>query len=351
MQTNRSHHTKEIRGKMNFDPNLSTPIAISLGLLAAALWGSWFIALKYLADYPLEAFFITLFATSVIIVWGLGIIMDGRALFQNITDIWKADPSRIYVTFICGILYVAGILFTLRVYRVLGLAIAQPITSAINVVGGTIISAMIGGVPQNLTPLRIGLSIIFLLAAVLLSMRAGRIRNKAQEEGNVETGLSRDPKEIRSAVILLIIASLLVPAYTTGLSYGLQSITQPNGLAVLPFMAVLVSGAFFSAVLICGIPLTIRKQWHVFWSHGFSIHRLGILSGFAHYGGNILHTFATRNLSSVVSWPLGFTSGLWTQMWGLVFGEFENSPPKAYLYLGGGVLCYMLGAMIIANII
>ncbi len=336
---------------MNFDPNISTPLAIGFGLLAAAMWGSWFIALKYLGDYPLEAFFITLFATSLVIVWGAGLIIDRGALFQNITEIWRADPSRITVTFICGMLYVVGILFTLRVYRVLGLAIAQPITSAINVVGGTILAAVIGGIPENLTPVRITLSVLFLLAAVLLSMRAGRIRNAAQAAENLETGLSRDPQEIKRAVALLVIASLLVPAYTTGLSYGLQSITQPNGLAVLPFMAVLVSGAFTGAMLICGIPLTLRKQWRVFALNGFSIHRLGIFSGFAHYGGNIIHTFATRNLSSVVSWPLGFTSGLWTQMWGLAFGEFKRAPTKAYVYLGGGVLCYLIGAMIIANIL
>jgi glucose uptake protein GlcU len=336
---------------MNFDPNISTPIAVGLGLLAATMWGSWFIALKYLGQYPLEAFFITLFATSLVIVWGGGIIIDRKALFQNIIETWMADPSRITVTFICGMLYVPGILFTLKVYRVLGLTIAQPITSAINVVAGTILAAIIGGVPKNLTPVRITLSILFLLAAVLLSMRAGHIRNEAQEAENVETDLSRDPQEIKKAVILLIIASLLVPAYTTGLSYGLQTITQPNGLAVLPFMAILVSGAFTGAMLICGIPLTRRKGWHVFISFGFSIHRLGILSGFAHYGGNILHTFATRNLSSVVSWPLGFTSGLWTQMWGLIYGEFKDSPAKAYLFLCGGVLCYLIGAMIIANII
>lgn len=336
---------------MNFDPTLSTPLAIALGLIAATLWGSWFIALKYLGDYPLEAFFITLFITSLVIVWGLGILIEGQALFQNIGQIWTSDPSRIIVTFFCGMLYVAGILFTLRVYRVLGLAIAQPITSSINVVGGTAIAAIVGGIPQNLTPGRIVISILFLLTAVFLSMRAGRIRNAAQEAENIETGLSRDPVKIKRAIILLVIASLLVPAYTTGLSYGLKSITQPNGLAVLPFMAILVSGAFLSAMLICGIPLTIKKQWHVFRTAGFSIHRLGLLSGFAHYGGNIIHTFATRNLSSVVSWPLGFTSGLWTQMWGLVFGEFKNSPVKAYLYLGGGVLFYLIGAMIIANII
>ncbi len=336
---------------MNFDPNISTLFAIGLGLLAASMWGSWFIALKYLGDYPIEAFYLTLFTTSLIIVWGFGLIVDGSSLIQNILDIWKTDPSRVYITFICGILYVAGMQFSLRVYRILGLAVSQPINSSINVIAGTAIAAIIGGIPENLTPIRIILSIFFLLAAVLLSMRAGRIRNKAQEAGNVNTGLSRDPQEIKKAIVLLVLSSLLVPAYTTGLSYGLQSITQPNGLAVLPFMAVLVTGAFISALVICGTTLTMRKQWKEFFRHGFSIHRLGILSGFAHYGGNIIHTFATRNLSSVVSWPLGFTSGLWTQFWGLVFGEFEGSPKNAYFLLGGGVLCYLVGALIIANII
>lgn len=320
---------------MNFDPNISTSLAIGLGLIAATLWGAWFIALKMFGDYPLEAFFLTLFGTTLVIVWGLGIIIEGQALFQTITQVWQTVPSRIYVTFICGILYVAGILLTLRVFRILGLAIAQYISSSIIVVGGTAIAAFVVGIPQNLTPIRIILSILFLLEAVLLSMRAGRIRNAVQKAGNIENGLSRNPQEIKRAIILLVIASLLIPGYKTELSYGLQSITQPNGLAVFLFLANLFSCAFLSALLICGIPLTIRKQWHVFTVYNFSIHRLGLFSGFAHYGGNIFHTFATRNLSSVVSWPLGFTSGLWTQIWGLVFGEFKNSPLKADLFLGG----------------
>jgi hypothetical protein len=248
-------------------------------------------------------------------------------------------------------LYVAGMQFSLRVMRILGLAISQPIQSSIGVIGGTAVSALVGGVPENLTPGRIVVSAAFLLAAVFLSMTAGRIRNRAQSEGNVDTGLSRDPKQITKAIIMLVLSSLLVPAYSTGLSYGLKSITQPVGLAVLPFMVTLCSGAFVSALLICGTTLTLRKQWGVFFKHGFKIHRLGMIAGFAHYGGNIIHTFATRNLSSVVSWPLGITAGFWTQMWGLAYGEFKGSPRRAYVLLGGGVLCYLIGAFVIANVL
>ena len=336
---------------MNFDPNIPTILAVGMGLLAAFMWGSWFITLKYLGDYPLEAFYLTLFVTSMIIVWSAGFIFDGPALLQNIRDVWGTDSSRVTVTLICGGLYVAGILMSLRVFQIIGLAVSQPIQASINIIGGTAVSAWIGGVPENLTTGRIVLAVGFLTAAVFLSMAAGRLRNRAQKEGNINTGLSKDPKEITKAIILLVLGSLLIPAYTAGLSYGLKTITQPAGLAPLPFMAVLCTGAFFSALIICGTRLTQQKQWSVFIHHGFKIHKLGVMAGFAHYGGNIIHTFATRNLSSVVSWPLGVTSGLWTQMWGLLFGEFEAAPRRAYLLLGGGVLCYIAGAFIISNIL
>lgn len=336
---------------MNFDPNIPTILAVGMGLLAAFMWGSWFITLKYLGDYPLEAFYLTLFLTSMIIVWSAGFIFDGRALLRNIGDVWDASPSRVTVTLICGALYVAGILMSLRVFQIIGLAVSQPIQASINIIGGTAVSAWIGGVPENLTAGRIVLAVCFLTAAVFLSMSAGRLRNRAQKAGNIDTGLSRDPKEITKAFVLLIFGSLLIPAYTLGLSYGLKTITQPSGLAPLPFMAVLCTGAFISALLICGTLLTKRKQWQVFFELGIKIHKLGVIAGFAHYGGNIIHTFATRNLSSVVSWPLGVTSGLWTQMWGLLFGEFEGAPGKAYLLLVSGVLCYIAGAFIISNLI
>jgi hypothetical protein len=336
---------------MNLDPTIPTFLAVGMGLLAAAMWGSWFITLKYLGNYPLEAFYITLFVTSFVFVWCVGFIFDGPALIGNIRSVWVSDPSRVYVTFICGMLYVAGMQFTLRVLRILGLTLSQPIQASINVIGGTAISAVLGGIPKQLTSGRIVLSVVFLFAAVIFSMVAGRIRNKAQRDGKIDTGLSKDPREITKAIVMLIIASLLVPAYSIGLSYGLKSITQPVGMAVLPFMAVLVSGALVSALAICGTTLTIRKQWYVFKTHGFKIHRLGIIAGFAHYGGNIIHTFATSNLSSVVSWPLGITAGLWTQMWGLVYGEFKGSPKITYVLLGSGVVCYIIGAFIIANLI
>ena len=55
---------------MNFNPTIAQPMAIFMALLAPAMWGSWFICLKYLKGYPIEAFYVTLFVASMVIVWG-----------------------------------------------------------------------------------------------------------------------------------------------------------------------------------------------------------------------------------------------------------------------------------------
>ncbi|MDR2102607.1 MAG: hypothetical protein LBP42_00730 [Treponema sp.] len=64
---------------------LSQPAAILMALTAAMMWGTWFISLKYLGDYPLEAFYITLFAASFVFVWGLGIFLSGAELFREMS--------------------------------------------------------------------------------------------------------------------------------------------------------------------------------------------------------------------------------------------------------------------------
>ncbi|MEA4812094.1 MAG: hypothetical protein VB108_05960 [Anaerolineaceae bacterium] len=336
---------------MNFDPPILNPLAIFMCLFAAFMWGTWFISLKYLGDYPLEAYYLTLFATSFIFVWIAGFVLDGSALLQNLRQVWMDDKSRILITFLCGMLYVFGMMISVRVIKEIGLSLSQPLQASINLIVGTFLSALIGGIPAGLTVGRILVSAVFLGAAIFLTMRAGILKSRKTQEQEKNDGRDKKPVNMRRVIVMLIIGALFVPAYSTGLSYGLKSVTQAHGMAVMPFMTVLASGAFAGILMTCGTILTQKRQWHVFKEHGFEIHKLGVFSGLAHYGGNIIHTFATRNLSAAISWPLGITAGLWTQLWGLVYGEFKGAPKKAYFSLFAGILCYLIGAFVIASII
>lgn len=333
---------------MNFAPHLSTASAVLMSLFAASLWGTWWISLKYLRDYPIQAFILTLFATSLVFVWIVGYILDGPHLLKNIRDVFDVTPSSVIVTLVCGILYVIGMSMSMTVLKTIGLSLSQPIQSSINVLAGTLVSGLVGGMPKSLSVFRVGLAVALLLAAVVASIIAGELRTRAQRTGQSKSTLSFSTEDLWRSLGLMALASAFVPSYTLAISYGLKSVTHPEGLAVMPFMALLASGAFIGALISTAPALTIRKQWNCIWHAPWEIHRWGIMSGLFHYGGNIIHTFATAFLSSVVSWPLGVTSNLWTQVWGLIYGEFRGFPKRVYVALFAGFAFYLLGAFVIA---
>lgn len=153
---------------------------------------------------------------------------------------------------------------------------------------------------------------------------------------------------LKTVVGLTVLSAILTVSYDAAMSYGLETITQPVGLKVLPFMCLLCSGAFIGVMLTCGTVLTRDHQWHAIRQAPFSIHCWSIFSGLCHYGGNIIHTFATRGLSTAISYPLGLTSGLWTQLWGLAYGEFRGAPVRAYIYQFASFACYVAGAICIS---
>lgn len=333
---------------MNFAPAVPQGLAICMALMAASMWGSWFISLKHIGNYPLDGFYMTLFTTSLIFVWSVSIAFDRGALFTNIREMWDINKLKIIIVVLGGIAYVVGMSISLRVMTMIGLTLSQPLQAAIGLIIGTIITVSIGGRPQGLTTGRIALSACFLLAAVFFVFFAEKAKSASQRAKNIDTGLSKDRSIMKKAIFLIAMASLFSPGYTLALSYGLKTITQPVGLAVLPFMCVLCSGAFIGALLTSGVRLTIRKEWHKIWEAPFRIHKFGVISGLFHYGGNIIHTFATGVLSSAVSWPLGLTSGVWTQLWGIKYGEFKGAPKMAYALQAAGFVCYILGAFFIA---
>ncbi len=333
---------------MNFDPQLSSGVAVFMALLAASMWGTWFISLKHIGDYPLDGFFITLFATSVVFVWVVALLIDGGAVAANIATVWAQDQSRILVVLGGGSIYVMGMRFSLSVQRTLGLSLAQPIQSAIGTISSLAITMVVGGVPAGVSVLRLVGATFVLILAVLLAMYAGRLRSKSQAT-QAKNGAYVPMSALWRSLGLIFLGSLLTPAYPFALSYGLKSTTQPNGLAVLPFMALLATGAFLGSILTSGVALTRHGEWHRVFTAPWRTHKFGVWSGLFHYGGNIIHTFSTAFLSASIAFPLGITAGLWTQMWGLVYGEFKGSPRRAYVALAGGILLYVIGGYIIAT--
>ncbi|KAA3646686.1 MAG: hypothetical protein DWQ07_10805 [Chloroflexi bacterium] len=329
---------------MNFDPQLSIGTAVVMAMLAASMWGTWAISLKYLGDHSLDGYFLTIFVTSLVFVWLVAVLLDGSALFTDLRNVWISDPWRILLTLLSGVIYTNGIRLQLRVQRTIGLSLAQPIQSSISILIGVAIAAVVGGVPNDVSLPVIILAVLVLIAAVTMGMLAGIYRSRST---TISDELDVTMETLRKSLGMILLVTVLIPAYTFALSYGLRSTTQPNGMAVLPFMAMLATGAFLGACMSSGVSLWRRGIFMAATQAPARIHALGVFSGLFHYGGNIIHTFATAFLSSVIAWPLGLTGGLWTQMWGLVYGEFRGASRRAYVALGLSVILYLVGAALV----
>jgi hypothetical protein len=334
---------------MNFSPELTTTTAIALVLFASFMWNTWAISLKYLGDYPLDGFTLTLFTTSFLLVWGVGFLLDGPALIGNLREVFAVDPSRIVVTILCGMGYIVGMRLSLHVMKIIGLSLTQPIAASINIFIGTAAAAIIGGIPPGFSIPKVVIACLCLFSAVGLSVLTGSLRSGAQTKGLVTSKLIYSMKDVWTSVGIVVVSSLFIQAYTIAISYGLRSVTQESGLAVMPFMAMLVTGAFVGIALISGGLLTARRQWGLATRAPFSIYKWGILSGLFHYGGNIIHTYGTAFLSSAISWPLGISGGFWALFWGLAYGEFKGSPVRVYLMLALAIIFYLLGAVLISS--
>jgi glucose uptake protein GlcU len=327
---------------VNFDPQLSTGTAVSVALLASLFWGSWAIILKYTVKLPVEIIFLVLLSAALIFIWGLGLVLDGSALLSSIRVMFARDPSRVLLTVLGGFIYAFSNILGIRVMQMVGLALAQPISSSINLILGTLVSCLIGGTPSNLSLWRITLAGLLLIAAIYFSFLAGRWRPDNQEEGQ--------GKVTGKVFLFAIIAAMSGVIYSTSISYGLKSVTHPDGLAVMPYLCLFLSGAWIGALILCCYWISKRREWGLVKTLKPKLIILISLASWTHYSGNVLHAFATRQLSSVLSWPLGMTCGLWTQLWGLAYGEFKSAPRKAYWFLAASFLAYLAGAYIISNL-
>lgn len=87
---------------MNLLNNLTGFPAVLVALTAAIMWGTWFISLKYLKEYPIEAFYVVMFAFSLVFVWGVGFLLEGKALLENIALVGAQFPWKIVCTLVGG---------------------------------------------------------------------------------------------------------------------------------------------------------------------------------------------------------------------------------------------------------
>jgi hypothetical protein len=309
---------------MNFDPQPSTQTAVNLALIASFLWGSWAIILKYTIKLPLDTFYQVPTNAALVFILGLGFVLDGSALIEAIRSMFASDPDRVLLTLLGGFFSAVTNSSSVLVVQRVGLALAQPISGSLCLILGTTVSCFIGGIPEDMPIWRLFLAGGLLIAAIFFSF----LLAKSRPEGHA-AGRGKFSEKVFFFTIIAVMTGVI---YSSSISYGLKSFTQPNGLATMPYLSLFVSGVWLGALIFCGYLINKHGEWdRVRRPKPRLLLQISIAS-WTHYGGNVRHVYATRHLSSVQSWPLGTISGLWVQIWRLPYGEFKGSSKKLTVF-------------------
>lgn len=325
---------------------LSQNTAVAIVLLVTFLWGSWFQVVKHTGEYPIYAFLSWLYIFSIFIVWGaiaaLHTAMVPKGVFHEI----GSDVPRALIILLCGGLYAVGMQLQLSVVSRVGLILSSSITSTCSILSGILITAFLGGIAEGSSLFLIIAAAVLLISGTIVCQISGVMRD--QDIGKTKERASR--AQVMDIVILVVSSAVLIPFYSVASSIGLSTELRPDGFSSFTCMGILSVGALLGTSIYTAVRLTKERKWKVFLhpDKGLTmILILALIAAFCHFGGNVLHSIAAPVVSVVIATGIGYSYGMWSYLWGLIYGEFKGAGRRTFGVLGGGIALFAAGVIIL----
>lgn len=316
-------------------------IYVLLAGFAAFMWGSWMQVTKHLKDYPLPAFVYLLYFFSFLVVSIISLIYHKVVLESSIISEILTNLELSLLLLICGALFSNGMLIQLNYMSKIGMVLVTSISSAFTTILGVFVTVMIGGLPENVSVGLIIVSMIFMLVAGYICQYAGV---KRDAELGIESEVSSGSLKY---VLFILIGNIMQTAYVFGYSVGTKTVVRDYGFSPFVVVTILALGSFIGVHF--SVPFMLKKINFKF-KDIFSNTRVvffGLISGAAHYGGNLLNVIATASISAPIAFLIGKTVDFWTYLWGLWYGEFRGSSKKTMKILYSGFLVYIFGVFLL----
>lgn len=318
----------------------STPVAIVLTLLAAAMWGSWMQVVKLKKDYPVSGLAFWLYMFSFALVWGITLVLAPTLLPEGL---WTAIANSKDVALdimLGGAMMSLGLYISLTIMSNLGLMLATTLSGAVTTIMGLLTSVMKEGLPDNAMalPLLITTAVLFLVASYICSKASQMCADDRAE--SVQVGEKAKSKVTPWMLLLILLNCVLTNGWASGTATGTAAGLQP-----ILTCAYMVTGSALSMLVLGLIVFTVKKQWKVVLCIGGSKKPLllGAISACCHYGGNVLSIYAMPAISATLSFLFGKTSTVWTYFWGFYYKEFQGAKKKTMVMLFVGIGLYFVG--------
>ncbi len=315
---------------------------IFLTLFASALWGSWMQSVKHLKDFPIPAFVMVVYTSSLIVVWSILFIFKSYFVPLGIINELKANANLAILVVVCGMFFSLGMLLSITNVSNVGLILVTSVSSIMSTILGLLVSLFFGGLPSSISIVYVMTSVLVMLFAGFLSQYAGVLRDRDLNK------ISDGEIGSRKYILYIILANILLTSYVIGYSTGTRTSLNPEGFAPLLCVGLLAIGSFIGALFSTTIMLYTSDRLGVYFEKRYKKQiYLGVGSGVFHYGGNILNIIGIPFLSAPISFLIGKSSEFWSYLWGHIYGEFSGSSKKTMIVLYSGFLLFIVGVLIL----
>lgn len=317
----------------------SVGTAIFLTLLAAGMWGSWMQVVKHLKGFPIEGLVFYLYTFSVVLVWGVTLILAPTLIPEGIAAATAAiEPMVLLKIMGGGLMMAVGMFFSLTVLSKVGLLLGTAISGIISSILGIVVSIAEEGMPasDNALLLLISCIVVFIVAGLVCNYASTmRDHDKAEAEGRAKEK-QKSPLTFK-IIMMIIINSVLVTGWSIGTAAG-----TANAVPAILTCAYLCTGSFIGAAAVAVYLFTKKKEWKTVLCIGTSKKPmlLGVIAACCHYGGNLISIYSMPVISATLSFLFGRTSTVWTYFWGLFYGEFAGSKTRTKIVLAVGILLF-----------
>lgn len=319
-------------------------LALTLLVLTGLLWGSWYVVIKVVSqeDMPVFTFWLYIFAN--VIVWL--VVLLGRKTFipEGIAAELRQSGSLLPMILFLGALFGINIQLTLYLMGRLGIIFTISISSTFGILGGTLISALLGGLPAHVNLVSLMLVALVLLCATLCCQISGYYRDRGRRAGQSVKPCGRD-------YALFALNVLMGLSFTIATNVCCRSTTNPGGMAPMLFCGFLGLGALLGTLVVSTIRLRKGRRWMKLLRPGKKLAGYAAIAAICHYGGDVIYMLAAPSVSMSIAWPLSTTSNLWSYLWGVLVGEYRSCGRSAKVLLASGVILFVLGVVLMSFVL
>lgn len=328
---------------------MSQGIAISFILFASFMWGSWLQFVKFIKKWTINEFMIIIYSFSLIFTWVILGLGNGTEAYADLFVYLAENPKLLLYPLVGGFLYTSGMWFNLSAVNIAGLTLTFIIFSAVSTIFGTLLSFLGGGLPPGTSIIPVFFGALLMVGAVGLSSKAGNLHDKKKNEFRSEDEIELNKAKIIKVITYAVISGLLASAFPYFMTLSLKSSYKSVGLDAYQYMALLSVGSMLAISVLCIRPLVKSGQIEKITKVPIKYFGMAVLSGVAHYGGNIMHALAAPTVGLAISWPLSQTMAFWGIFWGLIHGEFKGASRKVYLLIFSAIGLFVIGIYILSR--